>query len=156
MRFLEGTQYELVHMAEGNRIVRYFVSEIYPYEGAYVFYGYTMLHQIHVPLTGVGTALDRPSVPVLFPNEKGEDVLKFTGAIGGAPLAIKEIGKDDILYVVNLGRPIKMFWEGDLSNKDGMIAMGRDLVELYRDWKKLGKKLPVWFRTLRALDHSSA
>lgn len=151
MKFVEGSQYELVHMGEGNRLVRYYVSEIYPYEGAYVFYGYTMSHQIHVPLTGVGTALDRPSVPVIFPHETGPDLLKFTDAIGGAPLAIKEIGQDDILIVVNMGSTIKMFWDGDLYNKDGMIAMGRDLVLLYRDWMKLGKKLPAWYRTLRAV-----
>jgi hypothetical protein len=61
-----------------------------------------------------------------------------------------------MIFVVNLSKPIKMSWDGDPNNKDAMIAMGRDLVELYRDWMKLGQKLPAWFRILRALDHSSA
>ncbi len=150
MKFIEGSQLELIHLTEGNRLVRYYLSEIYPYGGGYVFWGYTMLHQIHVPLTGVTTALDRPSVMVVFPNERTQDISMFNHVIGGTPVAFKEIGKDDYLCVVNMTKPVKNFWDGDIKNKDGMIAMGRALVELYRDWMKLGKQLPAWFRTLRS------
>ena len=144
MQLGSGHTYDLVNLATDQR-GRFTVHDLYNYKGQMIVYGTLAPHQVRV-VRGVKSVKERPSCPVVLPNESGPTIAKFVDQLNGLPLAFRD--GQDLVFLVNM-QGLPGFWESSKMDRESLLDKSRKVIDLYHDWKRLGEVMPLWFRDLR-------
>lgn len=144
MRLTSGTEVLLKNRRTGEE-ARFYIGSLHECRGQYIVYGETKLHWFRLP-RGLVQVPSRPGCFVVLRHERGERTMAFSQELGGLDLVITD--GLQTLPIVNMGR-IQGFWNGDIWDKQAMLEHGAKLIDLWYEWRELGR-LPDWFLRLRA------
>ena len=145
MKFAVNAQYHARNMTTREE-APYTVYDLFSIGSAYLLYGELHAHTVWLPGShGIINVPRRASCFPIFPLGSTTDVLRFVDELSGLPLMLRD--GNDLVVAINM-KEVSGFGKVGKS-KDAMLDRGQKLVQLWEDWLRLQRRMPVWFKDLQ-------